>query len=204
MTFGARRLADGRDRLQPHHMIPPRFVVALVLLPVAAFAVDTETPFDLNSTGSTYPFVTRLQGTISERHDSLIIEVRGGVVGSQIPSELGDEGAGTNVSIAFGLGRQDPDGWNYEHETEAQQVAEVLRPGQTATVGMLRFVITGLDTVPLVERWLVAEVGVQQQLPGIRAGLLTSYACAEENLRGPTPTSRLRAKGMKKQYSTIC
>ncbi|HMJ59216.1 MAG TPA: hypothetical protein VK467_08770, partial [Gemmatimonadales bacterium] len=179
-------------------------VVALVLLSVAAFAVDTETPFDLNSTGSMYPFVARLQGAISERHDSLIIEVRGGVVGSQIPSELGDEGAGTNVSIAFGLGRQDPDGWNFEHETEAQQVAEVLRTGQTAKVGTLRFVIPGVDTVPLAERWLVAQVGVQQHLPGIQAGLLTSYACVEENLRGPTPTSRVRATGMKKQYSTIC
>lgn len=185
-------------------MIPLRFAVALVLLPAAAFAVDPGTPFDLNSTDSTYPFVTRLQGSISERHDSLIIDVRGGVVGSQIPSELGDEGAVSSVAIAFGLGRQDPDGWNYEHETEAQQVAEALRPGQRTKVGTMRFVIAGVDTVPLAERWLVAEVGVQQHLPGYRAGLMVSYACAEENLRGPTPTSRVRATGMKTQYSTIC
>ena len=49
--------------------------VLLVLLPVVALAGGTETAFDLNSTDSTYPFVTRLQGSISERHDSLIIEM---------------------------------------------------------------------------------------------------------------------------------
>jgi hypothetical protein len=123
---------------------------------------------------------------------------------SQIPVKLGVAGVAHDVTITFGLGRQDPDGWNFEHETAPQLVADTIRPGQTAKIGNLRFVIAGLDTVPLADRWLVAQVGVQQHLPGIEAGLLTSYACAEANLRGPTSASRVRAKGMKNQYSTIC
>jgi hypothetical protein len=182
-----------------------------LLLPVAVFIAGGRSPspsapqsFDLNSTGSTYPFVTRVRGTVSESHDSLLIEVEGGLVRSQIPGEHGEEGVARSVSIAFGLGRQDPDGWNFEHETEAQQVTLVLEPGRTAQVGKRRFAIPGVDTIPLADRWLVAEVGVQQRLPGIQAGLLTSYACAEDNLKGPTPASRVRAKGMRKEYSQIC
>src|SRR6266498_1063356 len=62
--------------------------------------------FDLDSTKSTYPFVMRLQGTMELQGDSLVIEVRSGVIRSAIPAYLGEQGIARDVQIAFGLGEK--------------------------------------------------------------------------------------------------
>ncbi len=101
-------------------------------------------------------------------------------------------------------GRPDSGSWSFDHETAPQIVAPSLRPGERKRVGALHFVISGTDTVPLADRWLVAELRVRQHLPGVQAGFLNSYACAEDNLRGPTDSSRHRASQMRENYSHIC
>lgn len=185
--------------------------LASVIVPPVAAVLRERRPltdrFDLNSTGSTYPFVTRLQGSLTERGDSLLIEVDTGFVGSRLPVAHGAAGNGLEVSIAFGLGLQHGTyGWDFglDSLTSPQVVARVLRPGETARVGRLRIWIRGIENIPLADRWLAAEVRVRSRLPAVRLDSLISYACAEENLRGPTPASRLRAKGMKTQYSRAC
>jgi hypothetical protein len=170
----------------------------------ATFSRQSPHPLVLDSTSSTYPFVARLQGSWEERGDSLIIHVQRGEVRSAIPSGLGHDGQATDVTLAFGLGSQDPDGWHFPYETLPQPVTATLEAGGHANIGPATFIITGFDTIPIADRWIVAQVGVQQHLPGLHAGLLVSFACAEENLRGPTPSSRVRKAGMLKQYSTIC
>lgn len=183
-------------------MRPPPAIIAS-LLGLLAISNDSK-PFDLDSTASTYPFVVRVVGASHEQGGSVIVDVSGGVVGSQIPSDLGDDGIAREISVAFGLGSRDSDSWSFDHETPAQPVAPSLRPGETQKIDVLHFAITGLDTVPLADRWLVVQLRVQQHLPGIQAGLLTSYACAEDNLRGATPESRARARRMRSNYSNIC
>jgi len=180
-----------------------RAQLAVPLLAILA-AWSSSKPFTLDSTVSTYPFVTRLFGTLDQRGDSLIIDVNSGLVRSQIPQDVGDDGTAEDVSIAFGLGSPDSDSWSFDHATVAQRVTSSLRPGATSKFGALRFVITGLDTVPVVDRWLVAQVLVQQHLPGVQAGLLASYACSEENLRGDTPSSAERTRRMRANYSHTC
>jgi len=174
-----------------------------VLLALGTTGDRTE-PFELDSTHSTYPFVTRLTGVFSERGDSLVIDVATGSVGSQIPASVGKDGVAEEISIAFGLGRPDSGSWSFDHETTQQLVAPRLRPGERKQVPALHFVISGTDTVPLADRWLVAELRVRQHLPGVQAGFLNSYACAEDNLRGPTDSSRHRASQMRENYSHIC
>jgi hypothetical protein len=182
-------------------------LIAVCLLPPTTcdvLAQQLRDRFDLNSTASTYPFVTRLQGTVAQIGDSLVVLVEGGVVRSQIPTDLQDEGLGRDVSIALGLGYPDSGSWSSELDTKPQLIAPVLAPGASSAIGPLRVVIAGVDTILLADRWLVAQVRVQQRLPGLPPGLIASYACAEENLRGPTTASRARAEAMKKDYSHIC
>ena len=165
---------------------------------------DLPEPFELNSTASTYPFVMRLNGTVQQHGDSLIIQVDSGLVRSQIPLDLGADGLATNVAVAFALGYQDGDGWNSSRDTPTQFVADSLGVGQTRPVQSMQFVITGLDTVLVADRWLVAELSVDQHLPGVQAGRMASYACATENLAGATPASRSRAERMAAAYSHTC
>jgi hypothetical protein len=174
-----------------------------VLLAVGSTA-DKPTRFDLDSTHSTYPFVTRLKGEFSVQRDSLVIDVAAGSVGSQIPPDVGDDGIAEEISISFGLGSPDSGSWSFDHQTAEQLVAPSLHPGERKEVPALHFVIPGMDTVPLADRWLAAEVRVRQHLPGVEAGFLNSYACAEDNLLGPTVSSRDRSKRMRSNYSHIC
>jgi len=181
---------------------------ATCLVPLRADSPGRADPrkFELNSTNSTYPLVARLRGTLIEQGDSLVIDVEGDFVRSQVPELFGAAGAANDVQISFGLGRQGADDWTFEHRSEAQLVTSRLWPGTSAKVRSLHFIVGGVDTVPLVDRWLVAELRVQQQLPGMRGGALVSYACATENLTGVTPASAARAARMKTrtQYSNAC
>ncbi len=160
--------------------------------------------FDLDSTKSTYPFVMRLQGTMELQGDSLVIEVRSGVIRSAIPAYLGEQGIARDVQIAFGLGEKTTKGWTTIHDTAAQIVAPSLSPGETRSLGPLHFVIAGIKGIPMRDRWLTASLGVTQGLPGIPAGRLWSYACGEDNLLGATDASRERAKLMRAAYSRTC
>ena len=178
---------------------------AATVLFVGAFSRHLASePFILDSTASTYPFVFRVEGNLEKGRDTLVIQVRRGLVKSQIPTDLGAEGRVTDITIAFGIGRQGPDGWDFEHETARQSLVSVLEPGGTSEINSATFIITGLDTIPIADRWLVAQLGVQQHLPGVEPGILFSYACAEENLRGATAPSGVRKAGMREKYSTIC
>ena len=134
----------------------------------------------------------------------MVVQVNGGIVRSQIPSDLGSEGLTTNVAVGFGLGYRDGDGWNSSRDTPTQPVADSLGVGQTRPVPPMRFVITGLDTIPGSERWLVAELTVDQHLPGVQAGRMASYACATKNLTGVTAESRSRAERMASAYAHAC
>jgi hypothetical protein len=169
-----------------------------------SWEVQMSQSFELDSTGSTYPFVARLSGTMERRGDSLHITVAEGLVKSQIPGDVGADGVVSEVSVAFGLGRQDADGWVMDNETPPQEIVARLEPENKASVPPLRLVVVGLDSVTPRDRWLVAEVRVRQHLPGVQAGILSSYACAETNLAGATESSRKRAAAMKAAYSTTC
>jgi hypothetical protein len=160
--------------------------------------------FDLDSTQSTYPFVMRLQGTLELQGDSLVIDVRSGVIRSAIPVHLGERGVAQDVQIVFGLGGKTAKGWTTTHDTPAQIVAPSLSPGEARSVGPIRFVVSGIQGLSIRDRWLAASLGVMQRLPGIPAGLLWSYACAEENLLGVTDASRERANRMRAAYSRTC
>ena len=184
------------------------FIVVVLFFIADAKAVTSATSppkaFDLDSTKSTYPFVMRLEGTIELQNDSLVIEVRRGVVRSAIPMDLGEQGVARDIRITFGLGEKTAQGWTTSRETPEQFVATSLAPGEARSLGPMRFVIGGVRGVPLSDRWLAANLGVTQRLPGIQAGLLWSYACAEDNLLGATDASRERAKFMRAAYSRTC
>jgi hypothetical protein len=136
--------------------------------------------------------------------DSLVIEVRSGVIRSAIPIRLGEQGVARDVRIVFGLGEKTAQGWTTSRDTPAQVVAAILAPGETRTLGPLRFIIGGIKGIPLGDRWLAAILGVTQRLPGIQPGPLWSYACAEDNLLGATDASRKRANLMHDAYSHTC
>jgi hypothetical protein len=182
--------------------------VAMLLFTAGANPVSPATSqprsFDLDSTKSTYPFIMRLQGTTELRGGSLVVEVRSGIVRSAIPAHLGEQGVARDVRIVFGLGEKTTQGWTTVHDTPPQLVAASLSPGETRQLGPLHFVVDGIDGVVLRDRWLTASLGVIQRLPGIRAGLLWSYACAEDSLLGATDASRARAKLMRDTYSRTC
>lgn len=183
------------------------FVAVLFIIGGANAAISATsrpTAFDLDSTKSTYPFVMRLQGTMELQGDSLVIEVRSGLIRSAIPARVGVQGIGRVVQIAFGLGEETKEGWTTSHDTPAQIVAPSLSPGETRSLGPLRFVIAGIKGIPIRDRWLAASLGVTQSLPGLRACPLWSYACAEGNLLGATAASRERAKRMQAAYSSTC
>src|SRR5437762_6984731 len=105
-------------------------LASLTVLLALGTTGDRTEPFELDSTHSTYPFVTRLTGVFSERGNSLVIDVATGSVGSQIPANLGKDGVAEEISIGFGLGRPDSGSWSFDHETAPQIVAPSLRPGE--------------------------------------------------------------------------
>jgi hypothetical protein len=199
-------------RVQPIIVAVP--IISIAVLALFAFftviasaltpATSSPTIFDLDSTRSTYPFVMRLQGTMELRSDSIVILVRSVVIRSAIPIHLGEQGVGRDIRIVFGLGEKTTQGWRMTRDSAPQSVAASLSPGETRTLGPLRLVIDGISGIPLHDRWLAASLGVMQRLPGMQPGLLSSYACAEDNLLGVTNSSRERAEMMRGAYSRTC
>lgn len=179
-------------------------LLALSTPPSASATRPVTHQFDLDSTRSTYPFVMRLQGTMELRGDSILVELKNGLVRSAIPPDLGEEGVARDIQIAFGLGETIENGWQMSHDTAAQVVAASLSPGEMRSLGPMHFVVTGISKVPSRDQWLAARLTVSQHLPGLPAGLLSSYACSEDNLLGATAASRERAKQMRATYSKTC
>jgi hypothetical protein len=177
----------------------------LVTLSVGASRVTAaeppSEPFVLDSTPSTYPFSMRLEGTLQRDGETMVVNVKGGEVRSTIPAELGADGLATEVVISFGLGKVVPDGWQMTNDTEPYGVSAELRPGESLPVTPHRFVVKGLTGLPVADVWLAARLTVKQKLPGLPAGPLSSYACAEPNLAGMTPASRERARAMAQNYA---
>ena len=161
-------------------------------------------PFVLDSTGSTYPFVMRLEGTAKRGRDMIEIVVKAGTVRSAIPAEYGEEGKASHVSIQFGLGSTTSRGWQMSNDSESQVISAELFPGETLPITTHRFTIRGLKEVPLADVWLAARLTVVQRLPELPAGPLSSYACLQVNLLGETPGSKDRAKRMATNYSKAC
>jgi hypothetical protein len=147
-------------------------------------------PFELNSTSSTYPFVMRLVGTM-ERHTTHY-SCRSVMARSPAkPPDLANQGLAThNVAVRAWRGG----GWGWGCRIrQASRGCDSLPAGGTRNVVAMRFVVTGVDTVPMKERWLVAELSVVQSRQVWKPALV-SYACAPDNLAGPTPASRERAQ----------
>lgn len=170
-------------------------------VPAAPTKVES---FVLDSTVSTYPFTIRVEGTYELSGDTLLVKVRGGEIRSAIPLDLGDEGLASDIRIAFGLGGSIETGWRMAFATPHQVLAPKLAPGKSIAFHQMTFVVTGVEHAPLADQWLSVRVGVMQHLPGVPAGILSSYACSEQNILGPTDASRARAKQMKTAYSHTC
>jgi len=184
----------------------PKAALMLLILAAAKPAVEKPkaTTFTLDSTSSTYPFVLRLEGTATLKHDSLEIIVESGTVRSSIPEEVGSEGLATNVQITVGLGKQTDNGWVMDIEAPQQFIAMKLAPGEGHSVSRRTFIIHNTKKLDLANRWLAARLTVNQALPGVQPGNLSSYACSEENLLGATAASRERAEAMRTAYSHTC
>ena len=164
----------------------------------------TERTFEVNSAGSDYPFVMSLRGVYRVFRDSVVVEIARGVIASQVPAQFGAKGRATDVTLAVGLGSGTPDSWRFLHDTKEAKIGPMLAPEQQLPVPMIRLVITGVDTIPLGDRWLAFQVGVQQEIPGMRAGRMVNFACSEDYLLGATLSSRARAMRQRAAYAQVC
>ena len=101
IDFAARRWRRHAANLPERGIVSRRLSIAVLSLAgiVGLSPRTAPEPFVLDSTGSTYPFVTRLQGTLERRGDSLHISITEGLVASQIPAEIG---AGLTKSAVSG------------------------------------------------------------------------------------------------------
>lgn len=180
-------------------------ILSLVLGAGSASASEAQPePFVLDSTPSTYPFSMRIEGTLQRDGDTMVVSVKSGEVRSNIPPDLAAQGVATAVVISMGVGKVVPAGWQMTNDTEPQAVSDELRPGEALPVTPHRFVVKGLSGLPVAEIWLAARLTVIQKLPGVPAGPLSSYACAEPNLAGTTAASRERARAMAANYAHVC
>lgn len=183
------------------------FLLGVFVLGPAAAGAETQSkaePFVLDSTESTYPFTIRVEGTYELSGDTILVTVRGGEIRSAIPADLGDAGLAGDIRIAFGLGGVVKEGWRMAFDTPDQVLAPRLAPGKSVALHEMKFVVSGVAHAPLADQWLSVRVGVMQRLPGVPEGLLSSYACSEQNILGPNDASRERAKRMKTAYSHTC
>ena len=163
-------------------------------------------PLEVSSIGATYPFVAALRGTYAVYRDSLVIDIAGGTVVSQVPKAFGEQGLARQITLSASLGQGTPESWTSSEDTPPQPVGPALPAGEQISVPALRFVILHRDSSGLRNRWLAFEVGVQQNIPveGFRPGLLVSYVCTEDYVLGPTSASRKRAQAQRAEYSRVC
>ena len=197
----------GRSKPSDWRFVLAAYVLTVIALgPTPALASDGELggPFALDSTGSTYPLVMRLEGTTERKGDVIVVEVKSGLVRSMLPADLQDEGVVRHVTIAFGLGKDIENGWQMINDTDPQNVAFDLKPGESFSVSPRRFVIRKLDERAFADQWLSARLTVDQKLPEVTPGLLSSYACSTVNLLGETAKSKDRKKRMLQNYSHAC
>src|SRR4029077_7477773 len=125
-----------RRRMSERARVIGLLLIVAFALPIAtgSSASATRERFVLDSTGSTYPFVMRLEGTISRTSNSLRITVERGLVRSAIPEDVGTEGLASDIQIAMGLGRSIENGWTMDIEAPQQFIAMRLAPGGTQLV----------------------------------------------------------------------
>ena len=162
--------------------------------------------FAVSSYASTYPLQGQFEGSYAIAPDSVVVIVRGGTVRSRIPASLGDRAALSNVWIAAGFGIPHNDRWRIDTLASSTTVVPVLAAQAEAPVGALRFTIPRRAGESMEDRWLIFRVGATQAgIFNLPAGdQIANYVCAEENLLGPTETSRERAYSMKRRYSKTC
>ena len=197
----------GRSKLSGWRLALAAYSLAAVTLgPAPAVASDGELggAFTLDSTGSTYPLVMRLEGTTERKGDVVVVEVKTGLVRSMLPGDLQDKGVVGHVTIALGLGKDAENGWQMINDTDAQNIAFDLKPGESASVTLRRFVIKKIDGSALADEWLAARLTVDQKLPDVAPGPLSSYACSTINLLGETTKSKDRKERMRRNYSHAC
>lgn len=170
----------------------------------ASPSLSARRPFVVDSTKSTYPFTLHVVGSFEVRGDSISVSVTDGAIVSAIPTYIGEAGVATEVQVAVGLGVVGNEGWRFEAASPPQFVARALKPGERVSIPPMEFTVAGVAGRPLAEQWLTAQLTVRQTLPGIRAGVLASYACAYDNVLGTTDASRKRSDAMQRSYSTVC
>lgn len=164
------------------------------------------TRFAVSSYASTYPLQGRFEGSYAIEPESVVVIVRRGGVRSRIPARLGDMAVLRDVWVAAGFGIPSGDGWTIDTLAPETVVVPILAADAEASVGMLRFAIPRRAGESLEGRWLIFQVG------GAHAGLfdrpagsrMANYACAEDDLRGPTEASRERARRMRREYAKTC
>jgi len=160
----------------------------------------------VSSYASTYPLQGRFEGTYAIEPESVVVTVRGGGLRSSIPARLEEMAVLRDVWVAAGLGIPYKDGWTIDTLAPEVVVVSTLAGEAEASVGTLRFTIPRRAGETLEDRWLIFQVG------GKHAGLfdrpagsqMANYVCADDNLLGPTETSRERSRRMKREYSKIC
>lgn len=186
-------------------LIAVLFLMSAPTIPAQARSANvTERTFEVNSAGSDYPFVVSLRGVYRIFRDSVVVEIARGVIASQVPAQLGAKGRATDVTLAVGLGSGTPDSWRFLHETKEVKIGSSLAPEQQLPVPLIRLVVTGVDSIPLGDRWLAFQVGVQQEIPGMRAGRMVNFACSEDYLLGATLSSQARAIRQRAAYAQVC
>jgi|JI6StandDraft_1071083.scaffolds.fasta_scaffold32499_5 hypothetical protein len=186
-------------------LIAVLFLLPAPTIPAQARSANvTERTFEVNSAGSDYPFVVSLRGVYRIFRDSVVVEIARGVIASQVPAQLGAKGRATDVTLAVGLGSGTPDSWRFLHETKEVKIGSSLAPEQQLPVPLIRLVVTGVDSIPLGDRWLAFQVGVQQEIPGMRAGRMVNFACSEDYLLGATLSSQARAIRQRAAYAQVC
>jgi hypothetical protein len=172
----------------------------------AAAVLERAIAFDITSLAARYPLVARLTGWYRVEPERIVVQVEGGAVRSQLPDSLGDAGTLTGVWIAPGLGVPDTAGWAIDTLATASLAALRLDAGREAFVRAMRFEIPLRQGAAPEERWLFFQVGATHAgLFGRPAGSkFTTYACAEQNLLGPTPASTKRDAQMRIDYVNAC
>ena len=137
------------------------FLVTVLVGPALSSAKPpepTSEPILLDSTGSTYPFVMRLEGKSVRTESSIEVEIKSGIVSSSIPADLGADGLAKNVVLRMGIGRKLKDGWQMGNASDPLLLAAELRPGESLPITLHRFVVRGLgDSASLADVWLVAS-----------------------------------------------
>lgn len=162
-------------------------------------------PFRMSSLHATYPLVAELRGTYVVGENSIEVNVAEGQLRSHLSDDYGVRGTLRNLALRVSLGAPTPTGWALDTLGTQDAVADSLLTESSVKFGNLRFVLPIAPSVSLNERWLVFQLSADHAgLFNRPAGRFANYICAEENILGPTDSSRARATRMKTEYSKAC